>query len=377
MWLGAWQASPQITEERNLPPAPGLTGSTLRQMLRVTAGGAQWRVRISNEFGDGPLTIESARIAKSVGGDAIDPSTDSPLTFGGQTTITLAAGTAMESDVVAKELDALSRVTVSLHVRAAPNRITGHPGSRTTSFLISGDHARDRVLPNSVRVEHWYLLTGVSVESTVAAGAVVVLGNSIADGRGSGTDKDDRWPDNLANRLHDNAATSRVAVLNAGIGGNAVVHGGLGPTAVDRFARDVLAQPGVRWLIVSEGVNDIGGSRKEDADAVAGELIKAYQSFIAQAHQRGIRVYGATMPPFMGSQYGSLEHENARQRVNEWIRGGAAFDGVIDFDAVMRSSDPTRMRGDADSGDHLHPNERGYRIMADAINLSLFVRDRD
>ena len=324
----------------------------------------------------GHSTIESARVAESLGGDAIDPATDGPLTFGGQTSITLAAGSAMESDVVVKEIEAMSRVAVSLYVRIAPSRITGHPGSRTNSFLITGDHTRDASIPNATRVEHWYLLTGAVAQATAESGAIVVLGNSIADGRGSGTDKDDRWPDNLANRLHADLRTSKVSVLNAGIGGNAVVRGGLGPTAIDRFARDVLAQPGVRWLIISEGVNDIGASRAEDADRVAGDLITAYRSFVSQAHQRGLRVYGATMLPFAGSQYGSPEHENARQRINEWIRGSGVVDGFIDFDAVMKSSDPTRMRGDVDSGDHLHPNELGYRIMADAINLSLFVRER-
>jgi lysophospholipase L1-like esterase len=376
MWLGAWEAAPQIIDEGDLPKAPALAGSTLRQVLRVTAGGGRWRVRISNEFGDGPLTIESAHIAKTVRGDAIDPSTDSPLTFGGQTSITLAAGSAMESDVVAKDVAALSRLTVSLQVRQAPSRITGHSGSQTTSFVIAGDHVRDPALPGASRVEHWYFLTGVTVQSTEASGAVVVLGNSIADGHGSALDKDDRWTDHFANRLRGDMRTSNVAVLNAGIEGNAVVRGGLGPTAIERFSRDVLAQPGVRWVIVSEGVNDIGASSNEDADDVAGDVIKAYQSFIMQAHQRGIRVYGATILPFGGSDYGSIEHENARRRVNEWIRGGGALDGVIDFDAAMRSSDPTRLRGDADSGDHLHPNELGHRVMADAINLSLFVRER-
>ena len=204
--------------------------------------------------------------------------------------------------------------------------------------------------------------------------AVVVLGNSIADGRGSGTDKNNRWPDNFARRLQSDPSTATIGVLNAGIGGNTVLRGGLGPTAMARLERDVLAQRGAKWVIVSEGVNDVGGARGPDSSAaVARDLIKAYQEIIRRAHARGMRVFGATMLPFAGSQYGSPDHEAARRTINDWIRTAGAFDGVIDFDAVMRDTgDPTRLRADGDSGDHLHPNERGYEIMADAIPLRLF-----
>ncbi len=206
----------------------------------------------------------------------------------------------------------------------------------------------------------------------------MVLGNSIADGRGSGTDKNDRWPDNLARRLQHDPRTALVAVANAGIGGNAVLRGGLGPYALSRLSRDVTEVPGVRWLILSEGVNDIGAAQGADSSAsVARQLIAAYQSIITRARAANIIVYGATILPFGGSQYGNNEHEAARQTVNAWMRGQHAFDALIDFDAVMRdAADSTRLRGDADSGDHLHPNENGYRIMADAIDLALFARRR-
>ena len=209
-----------------------------------------------------------------------------------------------------------------------------------------------------------------------AASSVVILGNSIADGRGSVTDRNNRWPDNLARRLQANPRTSWVGVLNAGIGGNAVIRGGLGPPALERLARDVLQQRGARWLIVSHGVNDIGGARGADAaQAVAGALIQAYQQIIARSRAAGLRVYGATILPFGGSQYDDAHREAARQRVNEWIRSGAAFDAVIDFDAAMRNpSAPARLRPELDSGDHLHPNAAGYVVMAGAIDLRLFGR---
>ena len=218
------------------------------------------------------------------------------------------------------------------------------------------------------------MLSGAQVESAGGTTAVVVLGNSIADGRGSGTDRNDRWPDNLARRLAANEKTANVAMLNAGIGGNAILRGGLGPTALARLDRDVLDQPGAHWLIVSEGVNDIGGARGPDSSAaVARELIGAYREIITRAHARGLQVYGATILPFMGSQYGSPDHEAARQTVNRWIRESGAFDGVFDLDVVMRDPvNPSRLRPGADTGDHLHPNELGYRLLASAIDLRLF-----
>jgi lysophospholipase L1-like esterase len=198
----------------------------------------------------------------------------------------------------------------------------------------------------------------------------VTLGDSITDGRGSGTDRNDRWPDNLARHLQSAKTTADIAVLNAGIGGNCVLRGGLGPPALARFNRDVLAQSGVRWLIVLEGVNDIGGSRDT---SVATNLTAAYDKMIELAHAHHIRVYGATILPFGGSFYDRPGHEAAREAVNDWIRTGGKFDAVVDFDAAMRDpQNPSRLLPTADSGDHLHPNEAGYKAMADAIDLKLF-----
>jgi lysophospholipase L1-like esterase len=371
-WVATWQASPQLTEDRNMPPAP-LAGATIRQIARVTLGGSRWRVRLSNEFGDLPIVVSSGAIARSNGADRIDQASSAKLTFRGDTTVSIPAGSAVWSDDLSQTVPALSDIAITLFMSAVPARLTGHPGSRTTSFIVPGNNVRRADLPSAVQTEHWYVISGLEVAAPAGAAAVVVLGNSIADGRGSGTDKNDRWPDNLARRLQRDARTPLVGVLNAGIGGNAVLRGGLGPTALDRFDRDVLNQRGVRWLIVSEGVNDLGGSRPDSAMSTAAQLIAAYKRFIDLAHARGVRVYGATMLPFGGSFYDAPQRESARARINEWVRHGGAFDAVIDFDVALRDpASSSHLRGDADSGDHLHPNENGYRLMAGAIDLALF-----
>jgi len=373
-WLGTWAAAQQLTEPRNMPPAPGLAGSTLRQVIRVSVGGSRVRVRFSNAFGGSDVSISSAHLARSLGGSAIEPASDRPLTFGGADSTVIAAGQTVTSDPLAFDVAPRADLTVSLHFRAVPADLTGHPGSRTTSYLAVGDRVSEAALPSAATTDHWYVLAGLDVVADGAA--VVALGNSITDGRGSGTNRNNRWPDELVRRLQGDPRTRHVAVLNAGIGGNAVLAGGLGPTALARFDRDVLEPSGVRWVIVLEGVNDIGGARGPEAAAVvAANLIAAYQRFIALGHTAGLRVYGATILPFGGSFYDGPGREEARETVNRWIRTAGAFDAVIDFDAALRDpANPRCLRPEADSGDHLHPGEEGYRLMAAAIDLGLFAR---
>jgi lysophospholipase L1-like esterase len=371
-WLGTWTSSQQLTEPRNMPPAP-LAHSTLRQIIHVSLGGLRIRVVLSNLFGDGPVAIGAARVARSLGGSAIEPASEHRLTFGGADSVTIAAGKAITSDPLDFQVAPLSNLAVTLRIGDAPSALTGHPGSRTTSYIKAGDWVSAPDLADAATTEHWYLLANLDV---VAEGsAVVTLGNSITDGHGAGTNRDDRWPDNLARRLQADPRTAHVAVLNAGIGGNCILKDCLGPAALARYARDVLDESGVRWVIVLEGVNDIGGSRSPAAaDSVATGLIAAYRRMITSAHARGLRIYGATILPFGGSFYDGPGHEEARQRVNKWIRTSGAFNAVVDFDAVMRDpSQPARLLPRADSGDHLHPGEEGYRMMADAIDLGLFI----
>lgn len=374
-WVGTWSTSQQLTEPRNMPPEPGLSGNTLRQLVHVSLGGSRLRVRLSNAFGTEPVSINAAHIAVSDSASAIYPDTDQPLKFDGQTAITIPPGEAALSDPFSFNLQPLSNVAITLRINSISSDVTGHPGSRTTSYIQNGNHVSAPELPGAAQTNHWYLIDAIDVMAPDSAAAVVTLGNSITDGRGSGTNEQNRWPDELARRLQNNPGTQHVAVLNQGIGGNCVLRKCLGPAALSRFERDVLNQTGVRWLIILEGINDIGQAQGADqAEQVAQDLIDAYQKMIKQAHSQDIKVYGATLMPFGGSFYDGPEREQARQTVNEWIRTSGAFDAVIDLDKALRDPDhPTRLLPAADTGDHLHPNETGHRMMAEAVDLALFI----
>jgi lysophospholipase L1-like esterase len=381
-WIGTWAASQQLTEDANLPLPPGFADTTLRQIVHVSIGGSRLRVRFSNAFGKAPLTLRAARVARSIGGGAIRPDSDKALTFRGGATVTISEGALVLSDPLDFDVPPLSDLAVTIYVRGAPADVTGHPGSRTTSHLQGGDAVTAPELPAAARVDHWYFLSGVEVLAPASAGAIAILGDSITDGRGSTTNGNDRWPDILARRLQSRNGPPPVAVLNLGVGGNRLLRDGLGPNTLARLDRDVLAQPGVRWLVVLEGINDIGtgpGARaKGEAAATADDIIAAYEQIVERARAHGIRVYGATIMPFEGFTYANYftpEGEAERRKVNEWIRTSGRFDAMIDFDAVTRDPErPSRLSAAVDGGDHLHPSAAGYRIMADAVDLALFAR---
>jgi lysophospholipase L1-like esterase len=378
-WVGTWVTAQQLTEPANMPPAPGLAGSTLRQVIHPTLSGPRLRLVLSNVFGDGPLALGAIHVARSAGGSAIEPGSDAPVTFGGLAAITIPAGVSMISDPLAYDVMAQQNLAITLNVVSAPAALTGHPGSRTTSYIQSGDAVTAPTLTGARTTDHWYLLSEVDVWAAKPAAAVVVLGDSITDGRGSTTNENNRWPDNLARRLATGPAPDAVAVLNQGIGGNNLLHNGLGPSALARFDRDVLGPSGVRWLIVFEGVNDIGGAvgarARHHPAATAADIIAALHQIAERARSHALRVYGATITPFGGSAtYFTPESETDRQTVNQWIRTTADFDAVVDFDAAVREpANPTRLAAACDSGDHLHPSVEGYRLMAAAIDLKLLT----
>ena len=370
-WVGTWGCAPQLTEPANLPPAPGLSGNTLRQIVRVTLGGKQLRVRFSNLFGDGPLSVDSAQLAVSGGGGAIEPGTRKAMKFRGFDSVTIARGDEIVSDTLDYDLPPMTDMAVTILFREVPVAVTGHPGSRSTSYLEAGDAVEAVSLTQPAKTAHWYIITGIEVMADGASASVAVLGDSITDGRGSTTDGNDRWTDVRARRLYVNERTATVTVLNEGLGGNTVLARGLGPPAVTRFDRDLLGQTAVRWLILLEGVNDIGGNTSPN---VAADLIAAYGQFIDKTHARGVRVYGVPILPFGRSMYDSPAHEAARQAVNQWIRTSGRFDAVIDMDSAVRDPEtPSNLLPGYDTGDHLHLNPAGYRKMAEIIDLNLFA----
>jgi lysophospholipase L1-like esterase len=390
-WVATWVAMPQPAEPDNLPPAPftshasSLADCTLRQTVRVSVGGEHVRLRISNVFGTTPLAVGAASVALPLGGRAgvaaTRAGTDHPIMFDGRASVRIPAGAQFVSDPLAFPLAPRSNLTVSLYVAGGlpPAAVTSHPGSRTTSYLVAGDHVDDGDLQDAVPVEHWYLLGGLEVWAEPATATVVVLGDSLTDGRGSTTNGNDRWPDQLADRLHDHAATTSVAVANQAAGGNRVLADGLGPNAMSRLDRDIFACPGAAWLFVFEGVNDIGTAEATPAaqKQVVDDLIGAYRQIIRQAHGHRLRVYGATITPLGGHDYDDPDglRETTRQSVNAWIRGASGFDAIVDFDAVIRDpADKRRGRAEFDAGDGLHLNPAAYRALAEAVPLSLFER---
>jgi lysophospholipase L1-like esterase len=364
-WVGTWEGAPQLTETANLPPA-SLSNATLRQVVHLSAGGSQLRVKFSNEFGNGPVTINAAHVAvcnANPVNSTIDTTTDRALAFSGSASVTIAQGQARWSDALTFTLAPLSNLSVTVAFGGTPSNVTGHPGSRTTSYLQSGSgNVSAASMTSALTTDHWYILSGV--DASTSARSIAILGDSITDGRGSITNGNNRWPDDFARRLQG------TGVLNAGIGGNAVTSGGLGPTGLSRYSRDILGQSAVRWVIIFEGVNDIGGS-----NASASTVTAAYDTLIAQARGQGLRVYGATITPFGGNTaYFTAAHESTRQSVNTYIRSGK-FDAFIDFDAAVRdTSNPPKLQAAFDSGDGLHLNPAGYQKLADTVNLTLFAQ---
>lgn len=389
-WVNTWTAMPQLTEPHNMPPPPFtgedvvLADSTLRQTVRVSVGGERVRLRFSNAFGGAVLPITAVSVALPAGGQAgvagIRPDTARPVTFAGRAAVDVPVGAQMVSDPLDFRLAPRTNLTVTVYLAdgQASTDVTSHPGSRTTSHLLAGNHVADRTLPGATPTDHWYFLSGIEVVSGRGTAGVVMLGDSLTDGRGSTTNGNNRWPDQLLDRLHADRRTAGVAVLNQAAGGNRVLADGLGPNALARLDRDVLAQSGVRWLLVFHGVNDLGVAPATEAaqKAIAEDLIAGYEQIVTRAHAKGITVYGATLLPFGGNAAyddPAGHRADARRTVNDWIRTSGRFDAVVDLDRASRDpADPARLNPAYDDGDHLHLNPTGYRALADAVPARLF-----
>lgn len=376
-WVGTWTAAPS-----NLFTA-GFNDQTLRLIAHTSIGGERVRVRLSNTFGTTSLKIGEARVALQAQGPIINPGTDRPLKFGGQTAVTIPPGALVVSDPVDLDVPALSNLAVSVYLPGATGPVTEHSLAVQTNYASTpGNYTEAGNMPVASTRLSWALLSGIEVLARDAV-AVVTFGDSITDGYGSTVDANRRWPNVLAERLQ--ARHMRVGVLDQGISGNRVLHDGqvpeFGPNALSRFDRDVLAQSGVKFVVLLEGINDFGHAPPGTPEAVSAEdIIAGYRQIIRRAHAQDIKVYGATLTPYVGTifpGYYQPEGEAKRQAVNAWIRSSGAFDAVIDFDAVVRDpANPTKILPAYDVGDHLHPNDAGYRAMANAVDLRLF-RDND
>lgn len=379
LWSGSWGASPVF------PMGQEINNQTIRQFVRVSCGGSRVRVRFSNETSSNPLVIGSAHLAMAGAIGAIKPGTDHKLTFAGHGSITVPPGAPALSDSVDMDVADLSTLAVSIFVPRWTGLAVVHPSGNQSGIISkTGDYTSDIKIEGAVN-KFRFFLTGVDVsdqhkEQTRAT--IVAFGDSITDGYGSTLDADKRWPDQLAERLNGRGQ-GRYGVINAGISGNRLLHDApaamFGPNALARFDRDVLSTPGLSHVIILEGINDIGqaasfGVPEQTVDA--GQVTAALLQLIDRAHSRGVKVIGATLLPFEGTtfaNYWSPAGEKERQAVNEWIRHQAPFDGVIDFDkAVQDPLKPSWLKAEYDCGDHLHPNDAGYKAMADAIDLKLF-----
>jgi lysophospholipase L1-like esterase len=386
-WVSAWSTAVHAPLPfPGIPPSPVFENQTVRMVVKPTIGGQRLRVRFSNAFGTAPLKIGSAHVALSSKGAAIVPESDRALTFGGRSSVNIPAGAPILSDSIDLKVLPFEEVAVSVYIPEKTPSSSVHFWAQHDSYVSeAGDFTGNPDIPNATTKTSWYFLADVEVWASDQTAAVITLGDSITDGVGAKQGEHSDWPDLLADRIAKAKSGVTLSVVNEGIGGNRILHDGAGVSALSRFDRDVLAQPGVSNLIVLEGINDLGfphlkprlpdGTTLKDLPFThevvsAQDLIIGLKQIIDRAHQHGIRVFGATLTPFEGADYYSEEGEAGRQAVNQWIRTGGAFDAVFDFDAAVRDPNhPSQFRDGYHSGDHLHPSAIGYKAMADAIDL--------
>jgi lysophospholipase L1-like esterase len=382
-WVTTWAASPQAPTP--LLPNPGNAGfsnQTVRNIVFTSVGGSQIRIRLSNAFGKRTLTVGRVSVGIPLTGAQLVPGTTHPVTFGGQASVTIPVGAEVVSDPVPLKVSPLEQLAVSVYLPTATSRATYHFTAQQTGYIASGDQASATASTAYTTTDSsWYFLDGVLAHNTAAAGTVVAFGDSITDGFQSQTGANARWPNYLSRRLDAAMGAQAPAVADEGISGNRVLHNSpcFGINALARFQRDVLSQPGVKDVIVMEGINDIGfsvdpntGCSVPNTSVTAAQIEAGYRQLISMAHAAGLKIFGATLTPFKGAAYWSAAGEAKREAVNNWIRTSHAFDGVIDFaKAVQDRFNPLYLNPAYNSGDNLHPNDAGYEAMANAINLAL------
>jgi lysophospholipase L1-like esterase len=376
-WVGTWATSPESG-------TTSFNNQTLRQIVHVSLGGDDIRIRLSNAYGTTSLTIGAAHIALRSTGAQIVPDSERVLTFSGESSITIPPGAIIVSDPVKLAVPALGDLAVSLYLPGNTGPATFHAEGKQTSYISpSGDFTGSIALPTSSTTLSSFFLTNVAVKASNDGRAIVTLGDAITDGTASTPDANHRWPNFLADRLQASHHDQDLGVLDQGISGNRILHDIAGTNALARLDRDVLSQTGVKYVTVLLGINDIGFSGIPgftDQAVSANDIIAGLTQIIERAHARGLRIYGCTLTPFEGTfpGYYTPEGEVKRETVNKWIRTSDAYDAVIDFDKAVRDpSHPTRMLAAYDSGDHLHPNDAGYMAMANAIDLSLFSQQEE
>jgi lysophospholipase L1-like esterase len=369
---GRGQGAPQ--------PPLNFNNQTIRQIIHTSIGGSRVRVVLSNAFGTQPLPIDGAHLALRDKDSATRPGTDRTLMFSGSWTANIPAGGVLFSDPVDLKVPAMSDLAVDIQLAfdtaTWPSPLTIHNAALTTSYVSpTGNFLGAPTLSPQTTTQNWFLVSRVDVLAPASVSTLVALGDSITDGTASTRDTNNRWPDHLVRRLASEPGGPKVSVLNLGIAGNRVLRDGAGVNALARLERDVLVQPAVKWVVFMEGINDVGLAR-QDPQPKPEEIIAGHKQVIARAHERGLKIYGGTLTPFEGvtfANYFSEQGEATRQAVNQWIRTSKAYDGVIDFDALLRdSANPRKLRADIEAPDHLHMNDAGYKLMGDAVYQVVF-----